>query len=135
MRDCLARGGLEAFFNEALELVVTPAFREEYRDSLELLRKQAIRVNSPVAIARAIDACRGFNLRGKISAIKAPVLIVTGREDVFTPPDIAEEIHRQIRGSELVITEGVGHNQMVPENIEPLTKLILDFLAKHPGIH
>jgi 3-oxoadipate enol-lactonase len=133
LRDSLARGGLEGFFDEAMELVVTPAFREEYRESLDLLKKQAVRVNSAVGIVRAIDACREFNLRGKISAIKAPALIVTGKEDVFTPPAIAEEIHREIRGSELVITEGVGHNQMVPENIEPLTKLILDFLAKHPG--
>jgi 3-oxoadipate enol-lactonase len=133
LRDSLARDGLEGFFDEAMELVVTPAFREEYRESLDLLKKQAVRVNSAIGIVRAIDACRVFNLHDKISAIKAPALIVTGREDVFTPPAIAGEIHREIRGSELVITEGVGHNQMVPENIEPLTKLILDFLAKHPG--
>ncbi len=133
LRDSLARGGLEGFFDRALDLVVTPDFRQEYRESLDLLKKQAVRVNSPVGITRSIDACREFSLRGKISAIKAPALIVTGREDIFTPPAIAEEIHRQITSSELVITEGAGHNQMVPENIEPLTKLVLDFLARHPG--
>jgi 3-oxoadipate enol-lactonase len=132
LRDSLRRGGLEAFFDQALELVVTPAFRREHGDSLKLLMKQAVRVNSAVALSRAIDACEGFNLRNRIKAIKAPTLIISGREDIFTPTHFAEEIHRSIKGSELVVIEGVGHNLMVPENIEPLTRLILDFLEKHP---
>jgi 3-oxoadipate enol-lactonase len=131
LRRSLQKGGLEAFFDKALELVVTPAFRKEYADSLGLLKMQAVRINSPAAISRAIDACEGFNLRDRVKAIKAPALILSGKEDVFTPTYFAAEIHRSIEGSELAVMEGVGHNLMVPENIDPLTKLILEFLEKH----
>jgi 3-oxoadipate enol-lactonase len=133
LRHSLQTGGMEAFFDTALELVLTPAFRKEYADSLGLLKMLAVQINSPAAIFRAIDACEGFDLRDKAKAIKAPALIISGKEDIFTPTYFAAEIHRAIEGSELAVIEGVGHNLMVPENIGPLTKLILEFFKKHPA--
>lgn len=44
-----------------------------------------------------------------LASIDVPVSIVTGDKDLMTPPATAERIHRQIRGSRLVVIEGATH--------------------------
>jgi pimeloyl-ACP methyl ester carboxylesterase len=46
---------------------------------------------------------------GKLATVKAPVLIVWGKEDVLTPPAVGEAIHREIPQSQLDVIEGCGH--------------------------
>jgi 3-oxoadipate enol-lactonase len=45
----------------------------------------------------------------KIERIRAPTLVMCGREDRATTPDKAENIARAIPGSRLVLVDGVGH--------------------------
>jgi pimeloyl-ACP methyl ester carboxylesterase len=69
-------------------------------------------------------------LKNEIAKISLPTLIISGREDVFTPIHLAEQIHRSIRGSEWRILEGVGHNLYIEEP-GLLTDMTLDFLKRH----
>jgi len=128
LRDCIDKGGLDAFFDEAVKLVVTPAFIDENREGIQLLKKQAVKVNSAAAIKHAINACMNIDIKGKNGKITIPTMIISGREDVFTPPYLAEGVHKAIKGSKWVVMEGVGHNLLVPENLEPLTATVLGFL-------
>jgi 3-oxoadipate enol-lactonase len=125
LHNSITAGGLSAFFDEAIKLVVTPAAN---REAIEQVKKQAVQINSAAAITRAIDACMNFDVRDKIGRITAPTLIISGREDIFTPSYLAEEIHRSIKGSAWVTMEGVGHNLLIPENINPITQIVLRFL-------
>jgi len=62
-----------------------------------------------------------------LSPIKAPTLIVWGRDDELSPVAGAEKAHRQIKGSTVVVLERCGHLPMV-EAPEMLTRLLADFL-------
>jgi 3-oxoadipate enol-lactonase len=44
-----------------------------------------------------------------LSHIKIPVLILVGKEDIITPPEMAELMHKKINGSQLNIIENAGH--------------------------
>lgn len=44
-----------------------------------------------------------------LAAIKIPTLVVGGRQDGITPPDILQEIADGITGAKLVIVEDAGH--------------------------
>ncbi len=55
------------------------------------------------AIMRRADSRPG------LSAIECPTLVVCGREDVLTPPDLSVEIAGLIPGAELVLVEDCGH--------------------------
>ncbi len=44
-----------------------------------------------------------------LATIDVPVSIVTGDRDLMTPPSTAEHMHREIRGSRLVVVEGGTH--------------------------
>jgi len=108
--------------------VVTPDFISANIEFIEKVKKQAVQINCAATISRAIDACMDFNLKDRIDQITAPTLIISGKEDVFTPPYLAEKVHRSIKGSEWIIMEGVGHNLLTAKNIEPLSEIILNFL-------
>ncbi len=129
LRNSIETGGLSAFFDEAVKLVVSSAFASVNADAITEMKTGSVKINSPEAILRAIDACLDFNVKDKISQIRAPTLIISGREDVLTPLDLAEEIHRSVKGSQWRVMDGVGHNLLIPEKIPELTELILGFLG------
>jgi 3-oxoadipate enol-lactonase len=54
-------------------------------------------------------ACNEFDARNRLAGIAMPTLIVAGRDDVVTPLAQAEELHRGIAGSRLVVIDDAGH--------------------------
>jgi pimeloyl-ACP methyl ester carboxylesterase len=44
-----------------------------------------------------------------LATIDVPVTIVTGDKDLMTPPSTAEQLHRAIAGSRLVVIKGGTH--------------------------
>jgi pimeloyl-ACP methyl ester carboxylesterase len=44
-----------------------------------------------------------------LASIHVPTLVIVGDEDVLTPRPLAEDMHRAIAGSELVVIPGAGH--------------------------
>ena len=131
LRNSLITGGCSAFFDDAVTLTVTPEFAASHADEIALVKEDMIAVNSAAALAHAIDACMEFDLADQISHIALPTLIISGREDVFTPRYFSEQIHRAIPGSTWVILDGVAHNVLIPEKIPELSRLVLDFLASN----
>jgi len=129
LKKCLAQGGYPAFFDEILKLAFTPKFIAANPGPIAELREKRIQVNSPVAIGRATEACMAFDLKDQISKITLPTLVVSGREDVFTPLHLAEQIHRSIGGSEWKILEGVGH-ALYLEKAPALSQTVLEFLKR-----
>jgi 3-oxoadipate enol-lactonase len=130
LKGSLAQGGYPAFFDEVVKLAFTPKYIAANPGPIAELKQKRIQINSPVAIGRATDACLAFNLKDQISKITVPTLVVSGREDVFTPVHLAEQIHRSIRPSEWKILEGVGHNLHI-EAAPQLAQTVQDFLKKH----
>lgn len=126
----LKDGGYPAFFDEVIKLAFTPQYIAANPGPLAELKKKRIATNSPVAIARATDACVAFNLKNEISKISVPTLIVSGRNDVFTPIHLGEQIHRSIPRSQWRVLEDVGHNLYIEKGLE-LAQVVLDFLRKN----
>ncbi len=130
LKSSLARGGYPAFFDEVVKLAFTPGYIAANPGPIAELKKKRIATNSPVAIGRATEACLAFNLKENIARIALPTLVVSGREDVFTPIHLAEQIHHSIRGSEWKILDGVGHNLHI-EAAPQLVLAVLSFLKRH----
>jgi pimeloyl-ACP methyl ester carboxylesterase len=130
LKSKLAQGGYPAFFDEVVKLAFTPKYIAANPGPIAELKQKRIQINSPVAIGRATDACLAFNLKDRISQITLPALLVSGREDIFTPIHLAEQIHRSIGASEWKILEGVGHNLHI-EAAPQLVQAVLSFLKRH----
>jgi pimeloyl-ACP methyl ester carboxylesterase len=77
--------------------------------------------------ARQADAAINFDALDRIPAIAAPVHVVAGAEDIFTPPRFSREIAAAIPGAALTILPEVGHG-MFWETPEQFNTALLAFL-------
>lgn len=67
--------------------------------------------------------------RDTLAAVRSPVLIVVGADDVYTPVADAEALHALVPHAVLTVVEGAGHLPGA-EQPERFNAALLDFLAK-----
>ena len=87
-------------------------------------RNRAIRI-----IATAKSAVR-HNLSDKLDQIKAPTLLIWGKQDIITPPFVGEKFNELIEDSSLHFVDECGHAPMM-EHPEIFNNILEDFLEKH----
>lgn len=75
----------------------------------------------------------GDLLDGKLHALRAPVLIVWGKQDALIPLICGEEMHRQIPHSVLAVLDGCGHLAPVLFS-ERVLPQVLRFLEAEPPV-
>jgi pimeloyl-ACP methyl ester carboxylesterase len=66
----------------------------------------------------------------RLGAIKAPTLVVSGREDRVTPPSHSETIASHIAGARLEWIEGAGHMSAF-ERPEAVNAKLVPFVREH----
>ncbi|MCC7505226.1 MAG: alpha/beta fold hydrolase [Saprospiraceae bacterium] len=86
-------------------------------------RNKAIRV-----VATAKSAVR-HNLGDKLHQIKAPTLLIWGRQDIVTPPFVGEKFHELIKDSRLYFLDECGHAPMM-EKQEEFNNILDEFLKE-----
>jgi len=88
-------------------------------------RNKAIRI-----VATAKTAVR-HNLSDKLHQIKAPTLLIWGRQDTVTPAFVGEKFSELIEGSKLVFVEECGHAPMMekPPVFNDILEAFLNELA------
>ncbi len=98
--------------------------------AVETFFTQKLKKGDSYTVDRFIDsiARKEDVLDGKLSGLRAPTLIVWGREDRLTPIASAERFAKEIRGSETVVIEKCGH---VPQMEKPaeFNAALLKFLG------
>lgn len=112
-----------------------PASEEAMRELVRASVAHAVR--DPKRIARAMDellpkmrfsperlrwmaetGAARFDLRAQLGSIRAPTLILHGRNDAMVPCEMAEELRRGIPESRLVVLEDCGHWPHVEQRAE-----------------
>lgn len=66
--------------------------------------------------------------RAKLKNIKVPALVIQGEKDTLLPPSFAEEVHKNIQQSKLVIIKDVGHTLNL-EAVPEISQQILAFVC------
>ncbi len=86
-------------------------------------RSKAIRI-----VATSKSAVRQ-NIGDKLYNIKAPTLLIWGKQDKVTPPFVGEKFHELIENSELHWIDLCGHAPMM-EHPDQFNKILEDFLKR-----
>jgi 3-oxoadipate enol-lactonase len=76
------------------------------------------------------QAIRTLNITDRLKGITLPTRVIVGKEDPATPVAAAETIHREIKGSDLVIIPNTSH-MLCAEDPPAFHKPVLEFLAGH----
>ncbi|MGC9516698.1 MAG: alpha/beta fold hydrolase [Methanomicrobiales archaeon] len=131
LRNSLKRGGCAEFYDEAVKLVLPLEFLAKYETDLAAGKEICMEMNSAPVLIGFIDAICKFNLKNRVKNIEKPTLIICGKNDIFTPLKLSVDLNNSIKNSKLEIMDQVGHNLFIPENINILSKVILNFLNNH----
>lgn len=120
-------------FTRMLQLwIFTPAYHETHIEDLLERERTGLAAPYPMpvhAFQAQCDACMTHHTRGRLGAIDAPVLIVSGDRDLFTPLHYSQSIAAQMSRSELVILPGAGHTHHW-ERLDEFNRKTLAFLQK-----
>lgn len=109
----------DTFYDPA---VATPELIDEVFSTVND-RNKAIRV-----VATAKSAVR-HNLAEKLHLIKAPTLLIWGKQDKVTPPFVGEKFHELIADSRLFFLDECGHAPMM-EKPEAFNRILREFLEE-----
>jgi pimeloyl-ACP methyl ester carboxylesterase len=94
------------------------------------LRERALaefRACPPIVIHGDFAACDAFDLMPRLGEIRAPTLVVCGRQDQMTPVKYSEFLAANIPDARLVIVENAGHSVML-EQPEQLNQALAEFV-------
>ena len=80
----------------------------------------------PEAYASQLAACRAFDTSARLDRIEAPTLVISGSEDLVTPPDQGRALAQAIPGARYVEMPGLAHACM-GEGAAAFNALVRDF--------
>lgn len=75
----------------------------------EVVLKMAERVGRDAFIRQQTAIMTRIDSRPSLANIQVPTLMIVGRQDITTPPAVAEEIVTGVKGAKLALIEDCGH--------------------------
>lgn len=110
-------------FIEAIEQTFPKSVHAENKDRSDLyaIHRAMSETNGPEVFTRQQEAIIARpDSRGDLARINVPTLILVGDGDQITPPEAAEELHKGIASSRLVIVPRAGHLALLeqPEAVQ-----------------
>jgi 3-oxoadipate enol-lactonase len=122
------RHGIEPIADQVIERWFTPHFAREQPEAVRDMRARLCATPAE-GYAGCCEAIDGMDLRGALTTIRAPTLVVAGEADPATPPAHGEAIAEAVADAELTILPDAAH--LAPfEHPEDASALILDFLER-----
>ncbi len=114
-------------------------FLKPHHASKELVDKIFSTVNDRIKVLQILSIAKSTikqNLSEEIKTIQCPTLIVWGKQDIVTPPIVAEQFHKSILNSALVWIDQCGHVPMIetPEAFNRIYKSYITNLIKQETI-
>jgi pimeloyl-ACP methyl ester carboxylesterase len=122
-------GGAAAIAEEMLPKLFAPDAMKVHPQAVERVRKM-IEATPVAGIIGALTAMRDrVDSTPLLPSLKdLPTLVVTGEQDILTPPDSAQRMAAAIPGARFATVPGAGHLPPV-EQPEATARVLVDFLT------
>ena len=118
--------GMAAVADASLERWFTPAFRGRSPDTVDRLRRTLLEID-PEGYAACCEVL------AELAAIRASTLVITGEDDLSTPPAHGRQIADSIEGADCLMLSPARHLANV-ERVEEVNRALLGhLLAEAPA--
>lgn len=117
--------GAQAILPATLERWFTPGYLKRQTPQARRIAEEFARVDRE-GYAACCEAIARMDLRASASRIKAHTLIIAGADDPATPVSMAEDLHRSISGSRLIMLKPAAHLLAVEQ-----PEKVAEHLAQH----
>jgi 3-oxoadipate enol-lactonase len=126
----LVRGkGMDAIVDQSLERWFTPALRNRRPERVAQL-ESTLRGLDAEGYAACCEALAEIDLRERLDEIRAPTLVITGEDDLSTPPDHGRQIAEAVEGAECMMLSPARHLANVERPDEVNRALLAHLLAR-----
>ena len=106
----------------------SPGFRRGDDELRSFVREQVVRSFHPQGTARQLAAILADgDRRGRLGKIRAPTVVLHGKEDPLVPVEAGEDTARAVPGSELRLVDGMGHDlpaALFPTFVEAILRAV-----------
>lgn len=134
LADRLLAEGMDAYAGEVIDKMLAAYNVTAMPDVAERVLRM-MRATDPRGAAAALRGrAERPDYRDTLAAVVEPVLVVVGADDVYTPVEDAETIHRLVPHATLVVIENAGHLPGV-EQPERFNTALLHFLGERVAAH
>jgi 3-oxoadipate enol-lactonase len=120
--------GMAALMAPTMERWFTEPFRSSQTELMQQV-SQWILSTPPVGYSASCRAIAAIDTTADLHRIKIPTLVIVGADDAATPPAMAEKIHDQVAGSELVVLPSAAHISSL-EQADGFNRALGEFLLK-----
>lgn len=127
LADRLLAEGMAGYADEVIDKMLAP-YNVTGQPDVARRVLTMMRATDPRGAAAALRGrAERPDYRENLRSVQAPVLVVVGADDFYTPPAVAEEIHRLVPHATLAVIEEAGH---LPGAEQParFNSALLDFL-------
>ena len=100
---------MATYAQEELTRMITPANAERLPEVAAHVMEMMVTTPPRGAAAALRGRAQRADYLPMLKQIQVPTLVVVGREDVYTPLVLAEQICEQIPGAKLAVIENAGH--------------------------
>ena len=101
-------GKYPSLVDQALPNVVHPS-RVDDHVLMGELREMALRVGADAFVRQQMTIMSRPDSRDDLKDIRCPTLVICGRDDTLTPPELSEEIGRGIAGAKVALIDDCNH--------------------------
>jgi 3-oxoadipate enol-lactonase len=125
--ELIKEKGLDQYAEESLKKLFAPISFSKHIKEIAIVREMIMKTSRQSlyktlhALAERTETCTN------VHKVKVPVLIMVGKEDEITPPDVALVMHEKIKGSIIHIIDHAGHLSNM-ENPKEFNNQISGFL-------
>jgi len=126
--ESIREKGLEQYAGESLKKLFGPISLSNQIGEINTVREMIMKTSTQSiyktlhALAERKETC------SKLHEIKVPVLIMVGKDDEITPPEVALLMKKKIKGSKLHIIEQAGHLSNI-ENSDEFNEHLIEFVS------
>lgn len=107
--------GILADFQTTAEQINRNLFAPDAPAGLVADALAELRACAPQVVHDDYAACDAFDVMREVGEIRAPTIVLCGKQDRMTPVKYSEFLAARIPGAELVVVEGAGHNVMLEQ--------------------
>ncbi len=130
--ESIKEKGLEQYVEESLKKLFAPISFSKHIEEIGLVREMIMKTSKQSLFKTLHALTERKETCTKLHEIKVPVLIMVGKEDEITPPDVALSMHEKIKGSIIYIIDHAGHLSNMENSKEFNNQLAgFLFLIKH----
>lgn len=110
--------GVELYANESIKNLFAPISFVTNQEKIAVVKEMIMKTSVQSLSATLLALTRRKETCNKLADIKVPVLILVGEDDKITPPVVARQMHKNIKGSILNVIENAGHLSNIENSYE-----------------